>query len=294
MAAAPAPDLRPNLVPWRPPGLVVALQYWAGDAPQALRLARLMADIEPEHRADLTLVLVRRFDLDEISPDALETVMHCNAKFVTYAIRSESVGTGHPDGSNALWDGTMAALAARWRSGDLNSAWVFTIEADGCPVAPDWARRLMAEHVRTIAAGKDVTGPLMRLPFAHVNGTLIASLGWWLDHPSLRTTPTGYAWDLHHRETFIAACRPTQEIKNLYGTRKWSDAQLGPMSNETAWIANAKDDSVLAWAEAHITAEARAKPVNTDLGSPGWRCGQCGYVNENVLCFCLGCHIARG
>lgn len=251
------PDLAPNLVPWRPPGLVVALGYWAGDEERALRLARLLADIEPEYRSDLTLVLVRRFDLD-VSALAAQTIMHCNGKFVTFGLQSGTRGVGHPDGSNALWDGTMSLLADRWREGDLNFPFVFTVEADGCPIAADWVNRLLAEHQRALMAGKHVTGPLMRLPFAHINGTLICNVGWWLDHPSLRQTPPGYAWDLHHRETFVAAARPTQEIANIYGSKQWSGAQLGPMSNEISWLASAKDDSVIAWAEQAITAEARA------------------------------------
>ncbi len=250
-------DLDSNLVPWRPPGLVVALQYWAGDEERAMRLARLMADIEPAHRSDLVLVLVRRFDLD-MSALAAQTVMHCNGKFVTYGLQSGTRGAGHPDGANALWDGTMSLLADRWRTGDLNYAFVFTVEADGCPLASDWVIRLLREHQRSLAEGKHVTGPLMRLPFPHINGTLIANIPWWIDHQSLRETPSGYAWDLHHRETFVASARPTQEIKNIYGSKLWSDAQLGPLSNECAWLSSVKDYSAIEWAESHITAEARA------------------------------------
>lgn len=260
-------NINANLVPWRPPGLVVAIQMWEGDRDRALRLARLLADIEPEYRSDMVVVLSRRHDL-ETSPAELETVMHCNQKFVTYSVQVERLKdpklqadgvyaariarVGHPDGSNDLWDGTMSALHARWFSGDLNYPFVFTVEADGCPIAHDWARRLLRAHERSLIEGKNVTGPLMRLPFAHVNGTMVLNLGWWADHPSLRHTPDGLAWDLFHRETFVAACRPTQEIRNIYGAREWSNAQLEPMANETAWLASTKDDSAIRWAEATL------------------------------------------
>ena len=77
----------PNLVPWRPPGLVVAIQMWAGDYDRALRLARLLADVETDYRSDMVVVLSRRHDLDA-SPAELETVMHCNQKFVTYSLQA--------------------------------------------------------------------------------------------------------------------------------------------------------------------------------------------------------------
>ena len=42
----------------------LALQYHAGDESSALRLARLLADIEPKKRTDVTLALVRRHDCE--------------------------------------------------------------------------------------------------------------------------------------------------------------------------------------------------------------------------------------
>ena len=44
--------------------IAIALQFWQGDATKALRLARLLAELEREFRADVGLVFCRRFDVD--------------------------------------------------------------------------------------------------------------------------------------------------------------------------------------------------------------------------------------
>jgi hypothetical protein len=236
-----------NTVPFVAPGLVVALQYWEGDRERAFRLARLIADIEPIYRGDVTLVLAGRFDVD---PElAFDTVSYCNAKMRTFSIRSNLPGTGHPDGSNDLWCGTMEKLASLWVDGDLDRDDVFTVEADGCPVSGDWIYRILDEHQRTLDAGRRITGAFMPRPQPHINGTLVCSVPWWIGTPSLRRTPNGQAWDVFHRATILAAAARSDEIRNIYGASKWTDAQLRPLSRQAAWLSSTKDDSAITWAE---------------------------------------------
>lgn len=239
---------RVNLVPYEPTGLTVVLQYWADDEAAALRLARLLADIEPAPRKDLQLVLARRFDLP-LSAEAWNTLLHCGAKFSVSHVQIKREGTGHPAGPNALWSGAMEFLARGWRRGMLKRSACFFIEADGCPLRSDWASVLIAEHQASLLTGRRVTGALTRLPVPHFNGTLIAEASVWLDRPSLHRTPPDQAWDIFHAAAFLQEGRPTPLIKNIYGAQGMSDEGLAALSAETAWMSNAKDSSVIGWAE---------------------------------------------
>jgi len=244
-----------NLVPIPPQGLVLALQFWDGDQARALRLARLLADIEPRRRSDVFVAFCRRFDMPEESAESYQTRLKVGLKFGTMALRSEREGVGHPAGPNALWSGTFDALAGAWRAGKLDAHSVFFLEADGCPLRADWLDRLLESHRRTRDAGRSVTGPLMQHNEVHLNGSLIAHLSLWFDRPSLQQTPKDQGWDMFHSHVLMAEGRAEPWIKNVYGACNWSAESLFGMSHETAWLASQKDDSALEWAERSLVVE---------------------------------------
>ncbi|HXU61672.1 MAG TPA: hypothetical protein VN962_08230, partial [Polyangia bacterium] len=237
----------------------VVLQMWAGDEPAALRLARLLADIEPARRDDMQLVLARRFDLP-LSAESWDTLVHCGAKFPVSHIQVARRGTGHPAGCNALWSGAMAHLARTWRHGHLRRSALFFIEADGCPLRSDWASVLIAEHQASLAAGRRVTGALTRFPMPHFNGSLIAEASVWWDRASLHVTPPEQAWDLFHAAALLQEGRATSLIKNVYNARAATPEMLDALSPETAWVCNAKDASLIDWAERALVQPARTAP----------------------------------
>jgi hypothetical protein len=237
-----------NLVPYPPRGLVVAIQYFADDEPQAMRVARLLADIEPARRDDVVLAFCRRHDAP-VTRLGWETQLHCGLKFGTMAIRSERPGEGHPAGPNGLWSGTLDALSRSWRSGKLPAESVFCCEPDGVPLRPDWIDVLKSEHAQARREGKRITGPLMEFPFRHINGTMLLDLAVWLDRTSLHETPAEQAWDIFHAGALLQECRPSSLVKNVYGARNYSREVLAAMANETAWLASTKDDSAIGWAE---------------------------------------------
>jgi hypothetical protein len=258
---------------WHPPDrLIIAAQYWEGDEERMLRLVRLLSDIEPAPRRDVSLALVRRFDCPQ-STAALETMIHANQKFLTVLLRSEREGTGHPYGCNQLWAGTMDLLVANWKGGGLNGHSVFTIEADGCPIRADWLDCIIGAHEQTIRAGKRVTGPEMN-NIAHVNGSLVAHLSLWEDRPSLHTTPESQGWDLFHAETLLAEARTTRRILNVYGACNWSPASLAALAKETAWLASQKDDSAFAWAEKTLVPRAGRRLRELELENARLRGGR--------------------
>lgn len=224
-----------------------------------MRLARLIADIEPKRRDDVSLFFCRRFDMEAESPALWDTWAHCARKFRVGKLRSRREGVGHPRGCNELWSGVMDQLADQWWAGNLGAHSVFTVESDGCPLRSDWLDIIIAEQRLAIEAGKRVTGAVSHWSEQqrhgegrHINGSLVAHLSMWQDRPSLRRTPADQAWDLFHAAVLNAEARPTTWIKNVYGARAWSGLALEAMSKETAWLSSTKDDSAMTWAEEQL------------------------------------------
>jgi hypothetical protein len=257
---------RDNMVPFPPAGLVICLQYWDGDQPQAMRLARLMADIEPRRRDDVVLAFCPRFDVAP-SREQAETFLYCGKKFGVMNATIRRQATGHPTGSNEMWGGIMDVMSEGWRGGRLRYASVFFAEADGCPLKRDWLDLLLAEHGRALVAGKRVTGALMRNCVPHVNGSLVIHLSTWLDRPSLHQTPAEQAWDLFHAAALMQECQPTTLLSNPYGATDWTPGALAAVSHDVAYLLNTKDDSALAWAERTLVA-ARAGALGTEEPTP--------------------------
>jgi hypothetical protein len=240
-------DQASSVVPRGASGLVLAIQFWAGDEARALRLVRLLADLEPRRRKDVTLMLSRRFDL-ELSQVVAEAGEYASDSFAVIHHQSRRVGDGHPAGCNQLMGDTMDRLGEMWTAGELLHSSAFLIEYDGCPLRRDWLDVLIAEHDRTLAAGKAITGPYMAF-LPHINGTMVMHVPWWVDHPSVHYTPPTQGWDIFHRETMLAAAYRTKLILNLHGSRNWTNDQLRPLSMEHVWMTSVKDESVIGWAE---------------------------------------------
>lgn len=245
--------LTENYVPWPHDGFAIAIQYWAGDEQRALRVARLIADIEPQPRADVHVYLIRRWDCPP-STDLDRTAAHVRTKFPVGVLQSDEPGEGHPCGANVLWTYAMRQLAVRWLQGSGMPS-VLLAEHDSVPLSRDWIERLKLEHAAALSGGKRISGCLMERPgpIPHVNGSMLMHLSAWFDHPSLHVTPAWEAWDVWHRVVLGNECRPTPLIRNIYGARNWSPEALAALSKEVAWLANTKDDSALEWAERSLT-----------------------------------------
>ncbi len=251
-----------NEVEFPPIGLIIALQFWEGDRDKALRLARLLRNIEPQRREEVTIWFCPRWDHVWDEEDQ-RTYDYVAKRFrVGGPMRQLATGgVGHPAGPNGMFARIMGDLSEAWSTGAIReAASVFLIEADGAPLTTDWIERLQVEHRTALTMGKRVTGCLTeyggetaRIP--HINGSLIAHLSLWIDRPSMRHTPRGQAWDVFHAAAFLQETRPTSLIKNIYGATDWTPGTLANLARETAWLASTKDDSAIEWAEHFLTTD---------------------------------------
>ncbi|HJX66270.1 MAG TPA: hypothetical protein VJ860_20215 [Polyangia bacterium] len=244
--------------------LAIALQFYPGDQGAALRLARFLADLEPERRDDVLLIFAARFDVEmgRGNVELWDALAYCSNKFPVAPLRSARRVTGYPDGCFGLWAGIAQACYERYCT-----RWpyhsVFFIEPDGVPLRWDWIDTLKQAHAMNLAQGKRITGARMGAHWQHTNGVLVMHLSCWADHPSLHTCAPGQAWDLFHSQVLLSELGDVQGISSLYGAQSIGESVFRTLGNEYhhAWLANTKDDSAWGCAQTLLpqTAQRRAR-----------------------------------
>lgn len=185
--------------------ILIALQMWEGDKLNALRLARLLADIEPGHQELADFLFVTRFDCSH----DLSTIQHVSRKFNTFHYRSPKQGTGWPHGCNELWFGTME-WAYHMMEGKKIPPYkaVFTIESDGIPLVRDWIARYSRQWDSLNAMKKTfVAGAILNKGRIdeHINGQALFSgdlkfLRWLIRE--VGGAPARCGWDLYLAPSF--------------------------------------------------------------------------------------------
>jgi hypothetical protein len=247
--------------PHPPMPLMLVLQFWKGDQARALRLARLLADIEPARRDDVILVFARRFDVP-LSPTIWKAGLHCGHKFTIMHIQSKRRAHGHPDGCYGLWAGAAEQLY-EWYStkGGMLSQFhsAFFFEPDLAPTVKDWIDRLKKAHIQTLQQQKRITGAITGRPNAdhrvdwdHVNGNLVMHWSCWGDHKSLHRCPPGIPWDLYHAQVLMSEVGTYQPILNLSGSQKFSRDVYLTLGQSWCCVVNVKDDSAQRFAREYL------------------------------------------
>jgi len=220
--------------------LALVLQTWQGDAAEACRLLRLLADIEPvEVRDDVLVVAVQEGTQHRDLEDA---ILYAGKKFAVTTISTEvDIRKEYPGIAFDPWASAVDQLY-RWRcTGTLRPASAFFFEPDGCPLRRDWRAWLKRAHSETLQHGKNVTGARMREQ-DHINGSLVMHLDLWANKPSLRSCPPNAPWDIFHGHTLVAESHPSHVIRNEFGLHVTRE-MFRQYRREGAWLTGVKDGS---------------------------------------------------
>lgn len=226
-------------VPQSSDRMLIALQFWNGDAKPAYELARLLADIEPEHQKRADFLLISRFD----TPIDSHVVKHVSRKFDTYHLRCRRQGVGHPCGCNELWFGVWEWIAGRQSRGVCYKM-AFTCEGDGAPVTRDWISRMHMAWDKAQPA--NVVGAYLG---DHINGNALFSC-----HPAFVTYLTrrvvsvskNAGWDRVLWRNFQQwGAKGVEEIRSYWQTPtmnpEWFEAEA---ASGAVWIHGVKDASL--------------------------------------------------
>ena len=172
--------------------ILLALQYWEGDKAQAMKLARLVADLEPRHSEYADFLFVSRFDCTH----DLETVKYVSKKFKVHTYINRQRGEMWPHGCNSLWFGTVDWVYSYGEADRIPPyKAILTFEADACPLTPNWISEISREWDK---AKVKVLGALLQSPGEHVNGNALFSgdkaFLKWVSREVGGCSPTG-GWD---------------------------------------------------------------------------------------------------
>jgi hypothetical protein len=224
--------------------MILALQFYEGDQTKALALAKLLADIEPKYREDVTLGLVTQPDTPDCN-EITNAVAYCSNKFKTVYVKSTRGGKGWRDGSGQLWCGTMEHFSN-------NPMWhtsIFTFDGgDGVPLRTTWIDDLKKEHEKTTQKGK-----LVSATFYHdfINGNMVTELDLWRKHLSLHPlkllSKDGLCdiWERQFKETMVPLANPSKIVRNDWDQHNVTNHKLIELSKEFIWLHGYKDTDLV-------------------------------------------------
>jgi len=223
--------------------ILLVLQFWARDKAEAMKRARLIADLQHEHCDRADFLFVSRFDC----PHDPETVKQVSRKFNTYTTISKRRGTGWPLGCNDLFFGSLDWIYSNVVAGKIPAyKAILTFEADSCPLHSNWLQQLSSEWD---AAGTKVYGPQVD-PGPHINGNTMLSGDLqflkWLSRDIGGCTPHG-GWDFVLREELIK-----RGVVNALSMRSWwrcpsvnAETYEQLLAQNVCFLHGCKDDSLV-------------------------------------------------
>lgn len=236
------------------PKFLLALQYWEGDKAPAMKLARLIADLEPGKSETADFLFSARFDCQHDEA----TIAYVSRKFNVHKWVSKRRGVGWPGGCNDLWLGTYEWIYRMQEAGKIPQyRGVFTFEGDGVPTRPGWIETLSSlwdsayatKHGQISVMGDLLpTGPIH--PPEHINGNLVATCDVPLMRKIIRVidgTNAAIGWDYVHAPFFKQlGWQGTNAIRSLYNTTaEFNQERLNELRDEgTVWIHGVKNYSL--------------------------------------------------
>lgn len=234
---------------------LIILQVWQGDRDQGMRLAKFLADLEPQKSELADFLFIYRFDCKSVD----ESLPILSRKFNTFIYRSPSRATGWPLGCTGLWESAMEWVY--FMSSDKKIPRykaVFCCESDGGPCRSDWISAMSKEWDRVNEKLRVVVaGPLVQDPAEHINGNCMISgeLGFlkWLTRGPARTYPPG-GWDFVLRKEFKRlGWADIPQMRSYYNSKTFTVAQYTKMREENLiWVHGCKDDSLMEFGKIYL------------------------------------------
>lgn len=179
--------------------ILIVLPFWAGDKARAMKLARLLADIEPAHSNEADILFVSRFDCTH----GEQTVKHVSRKFNVHKYTSKKRGTGWPSGCNSLFFGSMEWVYHKMNAGHVPGyKAIFNMGADTAPLAKNWISQLVGawDKKPVFVGGPMVDGSGQNR--THINGDALMLSGdlkflkWLAMDVGDIKAPAGWDWIL--------------------------------------------------------------------------------------------------
>jgi hypothetical protein len=232
--------------------ILIVLQCYTGDRMMAMKLARLIADIEQEKSRYADFMIAYRYD----TQDDIGTYLYLTKKFdEVHLYHSRHNTSGWPAGCNDLFFDTLAHISRMVKKNGWEYDAALFIEADCVPLDKDWIKKLHREWYAgtQLALGHWISKSQFRT--AHLNGNCMLATNISEKIPSFYTCPPSHPWDIFHTKALWANMRATDLIfsdykkktiteDELFSARTYpKDHPLRAMSSVPVLIHGVKDES---------------------------------------------------
>ena len=202
--------------------MIVALQFYEADKAKAMRLARMIADIEnPSWRGGTPIMLFcARYDCAQDT----ETMRYVQERgIMAFPFTTITKTQGWPDGPNGVACDVLKEIARTW----ADTPAVLLLEPDCVPLAPDWLDKLADESACANWEQKFVVGAYRNSgpPGGHINGVMVLR-GKFVAQLRFDVPMNGYAWDCALAPQILPVAHRTGLIKNCFQSENATEEQL--------------------------------------------------------------------
>jgi hypothetical protein len=234
--------------------ILISFPFWKGDRAQAMKLARLVADLQPVHSEMADVLFVSRFDC----PHDLATIEYVSRKFNVFKHTSQRQEVGWPLGCNGTFFGTMEWFYHKMAAYQIPAyKAMFIAESDGVPMVDDWISRLVLEWKKAnelkkvFVAGALLPDPTPTGKHTHINGGCcflsgdLTFLKWVTMNVGSGNVAAGWDWFLA-REFEKVGWADIPGIKSEWHRPSFSESEwVQYVKRGTVWLHGIKDDSLL-------------------------------------------------
>lgn len=239
--------------------ILLALQFWDGDRTASLRLADLLADLEPKHSDLADFLFVCRFD----SGHDQATIRKVSRKFNVFSYVSKGRGTGWPLGCNSLFSGTIGWFYHKALAGQIPAyKALFTFEGDGIPMRKDWVKGLHEEwdlvnaKKKVFQAGAWIPNGPYGPSGGHINGNCLLSGDFafmkWLTR-SMESINVAAGWDWIFAPQFRQwGWSDIPKIRSAWRTALTEKDFLAGAEERRVWHHGIKDDFGIKMCRKHL------------------------------------------
>lgn len=217
--------------------IMICLAYWDGDKDLAVKVANLMADLQPHHVGNACRVLLVCRQDSKMYPEIYNPLLK---KFnVSYHI-SGSPLRGWPSGPNGMFGNTMLHLC----NSAVATECVFWMETDCVPMRTNWFWDLV-QLWRNRAPGANIIGCRCDChgdgTGDHINGCAI------YDPQIARIMPSivscdNIAWDYCNRQAIVRMGQSTNQIQLRY---KATNVEPTILNDPCCVMHGVKDNSLI-------------------------------------------------
>jgi hypothetical protein len=227
------------------PKVLITLLFWEGDKKQTMKLARLLADLEPKHCDKADFLFVARFDCKHDE----DTIKYVARKFNVYRMTSKSRAIGWPLGCNGIFFSAIEWAYFKMLGGQIpHYRSLLILAGDGGPIVSNWLDLSVkcAELDKTFISGALIPGE-----HEHINGDFcfvscnLKFLKWLIE--LTRTSGRRAGWDWYLAPSFRGWGWKGIPAKSVW--RKPEPFSESDWENEvsegTIWYHGVKDDSLI-------------------------------------------------